>query len=132
MFQTSFGANVLHSVSGCHVRATLTRIGLPQSLRISKLPSPLCARSSRVMHAGAMPPAANAGELTPIVTPTAMAMARTVVATVRMDSFHMTCGTSWVREGATGDDPTGSQDHAGSVATSNRQHTTRHGALRRP
>jgi hypothetical protein len=68
-----------------------------------------------------MPSAANAGELTPIVTPTAVATVRAAETTVRMASFHSTCGMSWFRENATSDDFTGSQNHAGIVATTSRQ-----------
>lgn len=45
--------------------------------------------------------------------------------TDRMGSFHLAWGPIWVREEATGDDPAGSQNHPGSVATTSRQHTSR-------
>lgn len=51
-------------------------------------PSVFCPEA-RVIQAGAVPSSANAGELTPKVTPTAVATAKAVVTTVRMISLLM-------------------------------------------
>jgi hypothetical protein len=68
----------------------LTRIGRPHLLVTlpNDFPSVFCPED-RVMHAGAVPSSANAGELTLNVTPTAAATAKAVATTVRMASLLM-------------------------------------------